>query len=98
MLSRAASRAATTVEEEVTFCKGLADLLSITRQFCHTYYGRDSKSVLLSVVKELENIIANDNTTLAAENVLAPMIESVKVDEKHVDYVMLEDCRESVGS
>lgn len=37
----------------------------------YTYNGGDGKLVLLSVVEKLQDIIANDDTGLAGEDVLA---------------------------
>jgi len=36
-----------------------------------TYNGRDSKVVLLCVIKELEDIVTNDDSGLASEDVLS---------------------------
>ena len=70
MASRAASREATTVEEEVTFCHGISDILLIVGDI-GTYDGRDSELVLLSIVEELQDIVTDDNTALAGENVFS---------------------------
>jgi len=67
LASRAASREATTVEEEVTFCHGVSDILLV--RDIETYNGRDSELVLLSIVEELQDIVTDDNTALAGENV-----------------------------
>jgi hypothetical protein len=68
LASRAASREATTVEEEVTFCLSIS---CMTRRGGNrfSYDGWDSKLVLLSVVEELQDIVADDDTALAGENV-----------------------------
>jgi hypothetical protein len=34
-----------------------------------TYDGRDSELVLLSIVEELQDIVTDDNTALAGENI-----------------------------
>ena len=69
--SRAASRAATTVEEEVTFYLCQHVFVLITAIAVKTHDGGDGKVVLLSVVEKLQDIIANDDTGLAGEDVLA---------------------------
>lgn len=71
LLSRAASRAATTVEEEVTFCDvcvscdGLRCFLTV-----ETYNGGNGELVLASVLEESEDIVADDDTSLAAKDFL----------------------------
>ena len=66
-LSRAASNAATTVDEEVTFCSALVGQPGVCQDRI-TYDGWDGKGLLLSVVEELEHIIANDDASFPAED------------------------------
>ena len=77
LASRAASRAATTVEEEVTFCKHMSvNTVSPQRRSgkkqlsCSlTYNGGDGELLLTGVLEESEDIVANDNAGLAAQNI-----------------------------
>lgn len=73
LASRAASSEATTVEEEVTFCQRSAFPVA-QGAGPEAYDGRDGKALLLGVVEELEDIISNNDTGLAGENVLATHI------------------------
>ncbi len=68
LASRVASRDATTVEEEVTFCHGISCMTRRGEHIC-TYDSRNSELVRLSVVEELQDIVADDDTALAGENV-----------------------------
>lgn len=71
LLSRAASRAATTVEEEVTFydvyvsCTVCVVFLTV-----ETYNGGNGELVLASVLEESEDIVTDDDTSLAAKDFL----------------------------
>lgn len=76
-MSRAASRAATTVDEEVTFYpQTAASAISspssppIHSIIVSTYDGGNGKGVLLSVLEQLEAVIADDNAGLAGQNLL----------------------------
>jgi hypothetical protein len=62
--SRAASRAATTVDEDVQFCY-ILESMGRDKAYIDTYNSWDSEVVLLGVVEELQDIIANNNTGLA---------------------------------
>ncbi len=70
LASRAASREATTVEDEVTFWALLIEPIERSERILDTYNSWDGELVLLSIVEELEDIVANDDTSLAAQNVL----------------------------
>jgi hypothetical protein len=66
--SRAASREATTVEEEVTFWSvSYAMLSSGVTNKRKTYNGGNGKLLLLSILEELEDVIADDDTSLAGQ-------------------------------
>lgn len=75
LASRAASRAATTVEEEVTFCiSGLVFELQFwnTKKQLYislTYNGGDGELLLAGVLEQSENIVTNNNTRLSAQNI-----------------------------
>lgn len=53
LLSRAASREATTVEEEVTFCEELNTIPDINRWASGTHNGGDGELVFLGVIEQL---------------------------------------------
>lgn len=64
LASRAASSDATTVDEEVTFYNPVRSF-SITPARWTTYNGWDSKFLLVTVFKQLLNIISDDDTGLS---------------------------------
>jgi len=55
LLSRAASSEATTVEEEVQFCKKCSANDQFVKRFSCTYDGRDGELLLLGVLEELQS-------------------------------------------
>lgn len=67
-LSRAASRAATTVDEEVTFCSMLASFRAPTGTT--TYDGRNGELLLLGVAEEGLDIITDDHPGFPLEHAL----------------------------
>lgn len=71
-LSRAASRAATAVEDDVTFYSKPMSVLLLAhkRVTIRTYNGGNSKVVFLSILEESQDVIADDDTSLAGENIL----------------------------
>lgn len=72
LASRAASRAATTVEEEVTFYRDadISNYTSIARcKGGSTHNGGDGELLLTSILKQLQNVIANDDARLAAQDI-----------------------------
>jgi hypothetical protein len=69
LASRAASREATTVEEEVTFYLSQSSGLERYKWVWRTYNGWDSKLLLLSVLEELVNVVTDDDTGLSGQNV-----------------------------
>jgi hypothetical protein len=75
--SRAASRAATTVEEEVTFCKSVESVPGEPRvESRRTYNGGNGEVFLLSVLEKVQHIIADDNALLARQDILDTHVDS----------------------
>lgn len=68
LASRAASREATTVEEEVTFCNRSATAHRTALGRAATHDGGNREIVLLAFLKELQNIFTCNDTALPAEN------------------------------
>ena len=69
--SRAASRAATTVEEEVTFCKNVESVTGKPgAEFQRTYNSGNGEVFLLGVLEKIQHIIADDNTLLSRQDIL----------------------------
>lgn len=78
LASRAASSAATTVEEEVTFCQGqMGQSLVPLRCKDRTYNGRNSKVMLLSILEEVQDIIADDDALLSRQDILDTHVYTV---------------------
>jgi hypothetical protein len=77
LASRAASSEATTVDEEVTFypssvlppCKYGPALCRNAYFAVSTYNGGDGELLLASVLEQTEDIVANDNARLAAQDI-----------------------------
>lgn len=67
--SRAASREATTVEEEVTFCNTSETISLACRRGASTHDGGNGKLVLFCILEKSQHICPDNNTTLPAENV-----------------------------
>jgi hypothetical protein len=71
LLSRAASRAATTVEDEVTFCCCQS---GTGRSVGCSHNGWDGEFLLLGILEESEDIVAHNDTGLPGEDVLGTHI------------------------
>lgn len=75
LASRAASREATTVEEEVTFFMGTWLVTKPSkeegrkRSHLQTYDGGNGELVLAGVLEQSQDVIADDDTSLAAQNI-----------------------------
>lgn len=78
--SRAASREATTVEEEVTFCKQSEGRPAGPLKGRITTHDRgNGELVLLCVFEEIEHVVSNDNTALTAQDILGAHCDLVEV-------------------
>ena len=64
--SRAASKEATTVEEEVTFCHCQP---SYNSKYICTYNSRNGEALLLCILEKLEDVVSHNDTRLTCEYV-----------------------------
>ena len=76
LASRAASKEATTVEEEVTFYNNFKSVPGAIEVRKWTYNGGDSELVLLGIFEEVQHIIANNNTFLSRQNILDTHVDN----------------------